>query len=294
MTEPILVGYNGRPESRDALALAERIAKPGDRPLLLAWVEAVGPIDLPYEVIFEAIQDKAEDALQAVAGELKTRGFDVATRVGLLGSPAYGLQEFAEKDSAALIVVGSSHRGTLGRVLAGTVGTRLLHGSPCPVAVAPRGYGDSRPAEMVRIGVAYDGSAESRLALEWAEDLAERTRATLNLLVVSEDHSTDLVDIGRAKRTHAEQTLAEGLERVTRVRAAGAVKSGLATEHLTAHSANVDLLVVGSRGYGPLRRVLLGSVASHLVTHSHCPVVVTPRAAEQRRHAASPAGVVFA
>jgi nucleotide-binding universal stress UspA family protein len=42
-------------------------------------------------------------------------------------------------------------------------------------------------------------------------------------------------------------------------------------------AADLDLLYVGSRGYGPLRRVLLGSISAHLVKHASCAVVVTPR-----------------
>lgn len=290
---PVLVGYDGSPESRDALALARTLAKASNSWLLLAWIEAVGPFDLPYEAVVAPVQNRAEDALREVSRELRDQGVEVGTSVGLLGSAAQGLHELAEGESAALIVVGSSHRGRVGRVLAGTVGTRLLHGSPCPVAIAPRGLAGAGPPELVRIGVAYDGSPESRLALSWGERLAKSTQADLRLLVVSEDHSSDLVDIGRAKRRHAEHVLAEGLDRITEVRATGNVKSGLAIEQLTDQSANVDLLVVGSRGYGPLRRVLLGSVSAQLVGHSRCPVVVTPRAAAEHRRSIAPAGVVL-
>lgn len=291
---PILVGYDGRPQSDDALALAKAFARTTESWLLLVWVEPVGPLDLPYEDLLGPIQDRAEDALREVARDLRDDGFEVGTRVGLLGSAAQGIHEFAETASAELVVVGSCHRGTIGRVLAGTVGTRLLHGSPCPVAIAPRGFADGRAPVIARIGVGYDGSEESQLALAWAERLARATTARLRLVVVSEDHSTDLVDIGREKRRRAERVLAEGLDRTAEVPAAGVVKSGLAIEQLERESANVDLMVIGSRGYGPLRRVLLGSVSSHLVRHSKCPVVVTPRATADRHHVVSVAGTVLA
>jgi len=91
----------------------------------------------------------------------------------------------------------------------------------------------------------------------------------------------------------AERALADGLDRVTDVHADGAVKHGSAAEELLGLSERVDLLVVGSRGHGPLRRVLLGSVSAHLVAHSSCPIVVVPRAAVERRHPTA-AGTVSA
>ena len=290
---PILVGYDGSDESRDALALAKLVARASDSWLLLAWIEPIGPLDLPYETIFESIQDRAEDALGLVARDLGDEGFDVVTRIGLVGSAAQGIHELAEEEAAELIVVGSSHHGRIGRVVAGTVGTRLLHGSACPVAIAPRGFAD-RPMELNRLGVGYDGTPESELALAWAEKVASAAGAALELLVVSDDHSTDLTDVGREKRRRAERTLADGLDRVTEIRARGSVKSGVALEHLTRLSDRVDLLVVGSRGYGPLRRVLLGSVSAHLADHAQCPIVITPRAAVEHRRLVLPAGTVSA
>jgi nucleotide-binding universal stress UspA family protein len=291
---PILVGYDGSDESRDALALAKQLARATESWLLLAWVEPVGPFDLPYEVVLEPIQERAEKALVEIARSLRNEDYEVGTRVGLLGSVAQGIHELAERESAELVVVGSSHRGRVGQVLAGTVGTRLLQGSPCPVAIAPRGLADRRASQLARIGVGYDGSPESQLALAWGEKVAHSTGAVLRLFVVSEDHSTDLIDIGREKRCRADQVLADGLDRVTDARASGVVKSGLALERLTHHSQHVDLLVVGSRGYGALRRVLLGSVSAHLARHSKCSLVITPRAAVEHRHVVPPAGRVFA
>jgi nucleotide-binding universal stress UspA family protein len=289
MNESIVVGYDGSAESRDGLALGVVLAAVRQSGLVLVWVEPVGPLDVPFDAVLQPIQDRAEEALEEVAQGLRAQGVDVKTRVGLLGSAAQGIHELAEDTSASLVVVGSSHRGRAGRVLAGTVGTRLLQGSPCPVAIAPRGLADG-PVELERFGVGYDGTPESQLALSWAERLASAAGASLELVVVSEDHSTDLIDIGREKRQRAEHLLADGLDRVTEVRARGAVKSGSALEHLARLSERVDLLVVGSRGYGPLRRVLLGSVSAHLAGHSDCPVVVTPRAAVEHRRAVSPAG----
>ena len=96
-------------------------------------------------------------------------------------SAARVLSEVAEAEQADLVVVGSSRRGALGRLLPGTTAERLLHDAPCPVAVAPRGYsgGDIR-----RIGVAYDGSPEADAALRAAESLALEIGAALTVYCV--------------------------------------------------------------------------------------------------------------
>src|SRR5688500_16719572 len=165
---PIVVGYDGSDESHDALALAKALAAAWGSRLLLVRVEPAGPLDLPSEVILEPIQDRAEDALAGIARELREQDVDVGTRVGLLGSAAQGIHEAAEDASADLIVVGSGPRGRIGRAVAGTVGVRLLHVAPCPVAIAPRGFADVAEWRPKIVGAAYDGSREAQSALETA------------------------------------------------------------------------------------------------------------------------------
>jgi nucleotide-binding universal stress UspA family protein len=267
MNGPIVVGYDGSDQSRDAVALAAALAAPLKSPLLLAWVEPVGPLDLPHEVVFASIQDRAEDALEEVAQDLRKQDLEVTTRLGLLGSVAHGIQELAEDASAALIIVGSSHRGRVGRVLAGTVGTRLLHGSPCPVAIAPRGY-DRRPVSLKRFAVGYDGTPESELALKQARFLAHTARATMTVIAVAE------AAWPADARDWLQQAIDELRGEFTVVTKMAVGEPG---PELVAISQQFDLLVVGSHGYGPVRRALAGSVASHLIERCRCPLIVTPR-----------------
>jgi nucleotide-binding universal stress UspA family protein len=283
---PILVGYDGSAGSRDALALAKALATRSGSPLLLARIEPVGPLDLPYEVVLEPIQDRAEQALEKVARDLRAHGFEVGTRVGLLGSAAQGLHELAEEDGAELVVVGSSHRGRAGSVLAGTVGVRLLHGSRCPVAIAPRGLADAGRWSIATIGVAYDGSPESRAALEEARRLAVDPSATIKVIAVAETisspHETIDPDAFRlASEARAQEWLHEARSKLCdEFTVVTQMVVGEPGRTLVVHSAGLDVLVLGSRGYGPLRRVLLGSVSSYVVEHCRCPLVVTPRGAQ--------------
>ena len=114
------------------------------------------------------LREQAEELLLVARDALPDRD-RVMIRAIPSDSAARVLTEVAEAEQADLIVVGSSRRSELGRLLPGTTAERLLHDAPCPVAVAPRGYsgGDIR-----RIGVAYDGSPEADAALRAAESLA--------------------------------------------------------------------------------------------------------------------------
>ena len=87
---------------------------------------------------------------------------------------ARGLHEVADHAGAELIVVGSTHRHGLGRVMPGTTGERLLHGSACPLAIAPAGW---RGDAIETIGAGFDGSPESLAALAAAATLADASGA---------------------------------------------------------------------------------------------------------------------
>ena len=94
-------------------------------------------------------------------------------RVVVAPSVAVGLNEVAIEEGAAAVVVGSSHRGTLGRVLFGTDAEHLARIISCPVAVAPRGFSRRYAARLLHIEVEYDGSPQSRRALDLAAQIAQ-------------------------------------------------------------------------------------------------------------------------
>jgi nucleotide-binding universal stress UspA family protein len=200
------------------------------------------------------------------------------------GSPAQGLHELAEQEEASLIAVGATHRGAAGRLLLGSVGHRLLHGAPCAVMVVP-----ADGAEQIRtIAVAYDHGEESRAALSVAADLAVRLGARLQLITAVPPvaisvaggplTTAELERIATRERREAGETVLADLPQAVQAEArvvVGPVGPAIAAAVFEA----VDLLVAGSRGYGPLRSVLLGSVSGYLADHASCPVLVVPRGA---------------
>jgi nucleotide-binding universal stress UspA family protein len=170
------------------------------------------------------------------------------------------------------------------RSLGGTVAARLLHGAPCGVLVAPRGWSDREHSGIGVIGVGYDGGGESKIALAHAEELAKTTGAKLKVITIAPYFGVD-AHLGPivAMRQMWGKTLDEGVHAVSsEVATERVLRQGKEASELGLAGADVDLLVVGSRGYGPLRRALAGSVSIELVRKAPCPVLVVPRGAEDR------------
>ena len=189
-------------------------------------------------------------------------------------SAGRGLHELAEELAADLIVIGSAHRGRVGQAVAGSVAMSLLHGSPCSVGVAPRGYSQGGERRITEIAVGVDGSDEARMALDEAVELARAGGVPIKLIAVAERPSVTYGKSGPA----GGRALEEAIEETMRRQLGGATESVpgdvrvepvLATGEPAATLAELAradgaLLVLGSRSYGPLRRVLLGSVSAAL------------------------------
>lgn len=288
---PVIVGIDGSERSVEALALADLLGPALGRRVVIAHVHPYRQLsslfaegeyerlerevaESTFEQIREHLPSVPERRMQLVAGE----------------SPAAGLHALAEAEAATLIVIGSSHRSAIGRILVGGTGERLLSGASAPVAVAPAGY--TAAGRGVRtVGCGFDGSRESHRALAWAAELARTTSARLHVLSLFEPTlpvslavggGLPTASINEVLRRQCDEQLAQAMSALDAdIDATGTLLDGDARELLAGESAGLDLLVVGSRGYGPLRAVLLGSVSSALVRSAQSPLVVVPRGAEE-------------
>jgi nucleotide-binding universal stress UspA family protein len=274
----VLVGFDGRPGSRDALAFAKALCEMASVELTVAsvrpyWPELLGPESFTLAI------DLDERWIRRGATEI-LGSLPFSARVLAGGHETGGLKELAAAEGADLIVVGSTHRGQIGRVFPGSVGERVLSDAPCAVAVAPRGLAD-RELRFGTIAVGYDGSRESRVALSTAIELAERTGASLQILGVVDmdvvlgfdDPTPDKVEEARVRRH-----LDRALKRMPRTVTADARLLHGAPGHAILEAAGgADLLIIGSRGhYGVARRLLLGSVAARVMRSAPCPTLITP------------------
>lgn len=309
MGQPILVGYDPRTKDRAPVRLGVVLARVTEAPLVVASVQApagpspigiTSPQELPYAIVQpdpDLLHDCAPQ-VDEIRLELEPYGIQVDCKVLVGTSAAKALHEAAEEHHAGLLVVGSSRRGARGRVLAGATAARLLSGSPCPVAVAPDGW--ERHELPKTIGVAFRDTEDGREALRGALALARRAHARLRVITVVEEGlsaalESDTYRAGRAgksvedvigehelsARRAAEKALAE-LEGQRQIEAEIESWVGDPVDVLVQVSEHIDLLVCGSRGYGPVRAVLLGAASRRIVTEARCPVAVVPRGRESR------------
>jgi nucleotide-binding universal stress UspA family protein len=268
MFESVLLGFDGTRRSADALALALLLAGREGR-VTAAWVHP------PH----------ANRNAPGFA-ELDTAG--VGLRFLDDPVPPRALHGFAERIGADLIVVGSTARGAFGRAFPGTTADRVMHGAPCPVAVAPHGYLNYAPSSLRRVGAGVCDAPEAHAALEAAVAIAEASGATLEAVSAFQGAAVERVrygDLGtgellvnaresaRADVEDAIALLAPGLP-VTVVH-----EDGEPAAVLIEQAAKLDLVVIGSRGFGPIGRVLLGSVSHTLVLRCPSPLLVIPRGA---------------
>jgi nucleotide-binding universal stress UspA family protein len=272
----LLVGYDGRPASRDALAFAKALADTGGADLTIAsirgyWPELLGE---SYELVVKEDERWISRGATEVLGDTP---FSVRVLAG--GHETAGVRELAEATESDMIVLGSTHRGRVGRVCPGSTGERVLSEAPCTVAVAPRGLAD-RSFHFGTIAVGFDGSKQAQVALRAAIDLAQRTGASLRILAVVDTDfvfGTELNPSGSEKE-RVERRLEHAVEHARRsVEAEGQMLYGVPSHAIPEAAEDADLLIVGSRGhYGIGHRLLLGSVAARVMRTAPCPALITP------------------
>ena len=222
----------------------------------------------------------AERIVERDGGELKVIHVEK-------GSPAETLQALAEQGEADLVVLGSTHHAALGSVAPGSVAEHLLQGARCRLVIAPKGYAEEDHSEdrLRVVGVGYDGMAESHAALQEAARLAEKFHASMKVIGVA----TPVPAMGAAAAAQAgaeagpdfQTRLHEAVaELPSELRALPVMERGNPVDKLLeASELGIDLLVLGSRGFGPVMRLLIGSVSSRVIRGAACPVMVIPRPA---------------
>jgi nucleotide-binding universal stress UspA family protein len=289
MTPPILVGVDPVHHDPDAPVLAALLARATAAPVIAVAAyrdELAGTLGDADRV--RELRGDATARLHAV--EPAFHGLALQTAAVAGPSAARVLHDCAEARGAGLLVLGSTHRGKIGRLALGSTAERLLHGATCPVVVAPLGFAE-RMRGIDRVGVAFVDSEEGNEALRAAAALATACGAELHAATAVEPiawsatgfaHPHDVEAHLTHLREQAQTTLRcalEGLHPAVRSQTQVLVDSPVIA--LEQFSNDVDLLVCGSRGYGSLGSVLLGGVSRRLVHRAACPVVVVPRGTER-------------
>jgi nucleotide-binding universal stress UspA family protein len=252
-----------------------------------AWPPSPAKVDAEYQAELGSV---AEDVLAQARGRLP-EDIKVTTEVHHARSTPAGLLEVAEKHAASLIVAGSASAGGAGYVTLGSATGRLLHSSPVPVALAPRGFRARPDARVRRVTAAFGGSQDDLVVA--AAGVAARVGAALRLVSFAvRPRAPYTVAVGREAD---DSMVAEWVQQIQESqRAALAEVEDLPSVPPDCEAVvgrgetwdealedveweDGDVLVVGSSSIGPIARVFLGSRSSKIVQHSPVPVVVVPR-----------------
>ncbi len=296
----IIIGVTRDSQSLDSVALGMLIADAiGATPVIANVYPLAFDYPGPAHVDAEWHGFLIEQAHETLDGARANIGDRDGVEYCLLGhrSSGKGLAQLAIDRSASMIVIGSNNDASDGRIGSGSTANQLLHGSPVPVAIAPRGYSTWAPKRLGHIVLAYQRSSESDYAFNLILDtlLAHPVHGSLGLNLVTIIERVTKIYGSRLGRSAEQGVLAalreqalDGL-RIAQSRVpAGLIDTTLELlegDTVTAALAKFDwhdddIFVAGSAGGGPLRRVFLGDMAYKLLRGSTLPVVIVPRGAE--------------
>ena len=287
----IVVGVDESAGAADALRWAVREAKVRNWSLtaVLAWGfldQHHATLGLPFDPTYgEADAIAALDSI--VAATVGTAAATTIDQIVVNDLPAAALLDASE--GADLLVVGARGLGPVRRLLLGSVSQACLHHATCAVAIVRDGTLDTDERSN-RIVVGVDGSATAGHALDWALEAGRLHQATVDVVHATTipygvgepfvSFAYDTVSVEAAGRRILDAAVEAADTRrlpapVTRTLALGNASAAL----LDAAEA-AELVVVGSRGLGGFKGLVLGSVSHHVAHHSPCPVVVLPSAGD--------------
>jgi nucleotide-binding universal stress UspA family protein len=288
---PVVIGYDGGPGGADALALGLGWTRQLNLPSVVVTVYP-GPAPIGIgRVDVEWVADRRQEA-ERLLEEARTAAAS-ATSVDFKavgsGSASHGLHDIAEELGASLIVLGS-RQSSEPRLFGPPTGERAIVGAPCPVAISPRGWSEREAQDLGRIGVAFVPTPDGSEALRVAAVFARRLGARLHVVTVVAGEAEVMSyrigeDVENLYVSAATEQFQDSIEKAisdlaSDVEASGEVLIGdnPADTLASLGTSLFDTLFVGSRGYGPIRSVLLGGVTSQLVRRLDVPTVVVPRA----------------
>ncbi|KQR16084.1 universal stress protein [Cellulomonas sp. Leaf334] len=284
MNREIVVGYDGSTHADEALAWAARAARREHVPLRIVhvartfldgYVVADRPLDLTAKVGRQVLEGGVE-CLRAIDPEL-----EVTSQLEPQDSVAAVLTEASKH--ARMLVVGSRGRDGFAGLLLGSVSVTVAAHAHCPVVVVrtPRAAAETSTRPVV---VGVDGSPTSVSAVDYAFDQASRLGLPLVAVHAWEMPTLfgpvppwmpeEIEEIRMAEKALLSESLAGHMERYPDVNVTSMVHRGGPAHVILAASEDAELLVVGSRGLGGFRGLLLGSVSQAVLHHATCPVVV--------------------
>jgi nucleotide-binding universal stress UspA family protein len=290
----VAVGYLAGKGGRSALYLAVEAAKTLKTSLTVVTVvprpwmtPSPARIDAEYAQYADQLAANSAKKAQEFIGSLSD-GIEVSFHKVAHRSVSGGLLEAVEELKAEVLVLGSAADGKLGQVVVGSTADRLLHSSPVPLAISPRGYRGSKAGGLTRITAAYSGTAEALHVVERVAALGERLGVPMRVVTFAVRGRTMYPpEVGlRAEDSILEASASQAREALAQLKTDGTVGKGVECQVVTGNGwddaldaaewFDGELLAVGTSPVGGIARVFLGSRASKILRHSPVPVLVLP------------------
>ena len=280
----VVVATDGSPDARTAAQWLADFPLAADSEVLLVGVVNLpaSPIDIPTVTAFkDALMEEARGGVDALAPFFKGRVASVETRV-VVGDPRQEIVRLAHESSADLVVVGARGLGAMATALLGSVSLAIARHAECAVLVVR-----PNPRPLRSAAVALDGSTGSDYAAGFFAELPLPATLAVRLVGVVEPPPVprtapkaviaSLQGAITAMTDDRRRVLAAALDRVAKrfpVQPTQELPVGAPAETLEQMSSHVDLVVMGARGLGPMKRLLLGSVSERVLRHAACPVLI--------------------
>jgi nucleotide-binding universal stress UspA family protein len=282
----LTVGYLATPTGDDGVALASALAKTFDAKVdVVLVVREELPDGHPGRAEYQLLLvERGEDWISKAIDELAARGVSATSTVLVGESYAESLIEFAEQRDSDLIVLGGACDGIFGGHVIGSVAGALLHRSPIPVALAPRGYADDPPKTILSVTAAVPTRAGADNPLPFAITLASAAALPIRMVtLVSAENLAEAEDLAELRQIQV-SAAEENLRVAARSLPDAPDIASLVADGRTLESAlkklkldPSDVLVVGSSRFAPPRRVFVGSTAARILAGTDAPVIVIPR-----------------
>lgn len=282
----LTVGYLATPTGDDGVALASAMASTfGATVDVVLVVRQELPDGHPGRAEYQQmLVERGEGWIAKAVKALTGAATEVHSTVLVGESYAESLIDFAESKSSDLIVVGGAKDGMFGGHVIGSVAGELLHCSPIPVALAPRGYAEDPPTTLTEITAAVPTKGGADNPLPFALTLASAATLPIRLvsLVSLENIESDQTSVAarQAQVTAAEQNLevaARALPDAPDIESIVADGTTLESALKKLNWSDGDVLLVGSGRFAAPRRVFLGSTAARILAGTDAPVIVVPR-----------------
>ena len=279
-----VVGYTPNERGADAVALAAVIAKTQGAHLDLVYVVKDGAPYVALNPQVKRVSIAEQEVLTARREALKhvPEGIDAEFHVREAESFATGLIEAAVEYRAGLIVVGAANNGLFKRFTVGSVANGLLHASPVPVALAPRGY--QRTEALSRLTLMVGTRQGAQAAIDVAIDSAGRRGIPLRLVSLVEldelkQQEFDLDNPLSPARQHVNTVLAKAATRLPEGEATVTMAHGRSIEAAIDSIGwdDGELVIIGSSRLAQRNLLFLGSTANKVLRALPVPMVVVPR-----------------